>query len=103
MAEKQRIEENISFITSMDPELGEAVRKEYDRQCRNIELIASENIVSPTVMAAVNVLTLQRIWQSSAYASCSAQSMQTYSRTPAHRQTWLFIRHCASRATRFSA
>ena len=39
MAEKQRIEENISFITSMDPELGEAVRKEYDRQCRNLSLI----------------------------------------------------------------
>ena len=56
MAEKQRIEENISFITSMDPELGEAVRKEYDRQCRNIELIASENIVSPTVMAAMGTV-----------------------------------------------
>lgn len=37
-------------------ELGEAVRKEYDRQCRNIELIASENIVSPTVMAAMGTV-----------------------------------------------
>lgn len=56
MAEAKRIEENISFITSMDPELGEAISKEYARQCRNIELIASENIVSPTVMAAVGTV-----------------------------------------------
>lgn len=56
MAEAKRIEENIAFITSMDPELGEAVRKEYDRQCRNIELIASENIVSSTVMAAMGTV-----------------------------------------------
>lgn len=56
MAEAKRIEENIAFITSMDAELGNAVRKEYDRQCRNIELIASENIVSPTVMAAMGTV-----------------------------------------------
>ena len=52
MAEKQRIEENISFITSMDPELGEAVRKEYDRQCRNNELIENQNKESTPDMAA---------------------------------------------------
>ncbi len=56
MSEAKRIEENIAFVTSMDPELGEAIRKEYDRQCRNIELIASENIVSPTVMAAMGTV-----------------------------------------------
>lgn len=56
MSEAKRIEENIAFITSMDPALGEAVRKEYDRQCRNIELIASENIVSPAVMAAMGTV-----------------------------------------------
>ncbi|HBI64805.1 MAG TPA: serine hydroxymethyltransferase [Clostridiales bacterium] len=56
MSEAKRIEENIAFITSLDPELGAAVRKEYDRQCRNIELIASENIVSPTVMAAMGTV-----------------------------------------------
>ncbi len=56
MAEAKRIEENISFITSMDPELGEAIGKEYARQCRNIELIASENIVSPAVMAAMGTV-----------------------------------------------
>ena len=56
MSEAKRIEENIAFVTSMDPELGAAIRKEYDRQCRNIELIASENIVSPTVMAAMGTV-----------------------------------------------
>lgn len=56
MAEAQRIEENISFITDKDPEVGSAIRKEYDRQCRNIELIASENVVSSAVMAAMGTV-----------------------------------------------
>ncbi len=56
MAEAKRIEENMAFISSIDPELGAAVEKEYARQCRNIELIASENIVSPAVMAAMGTV-----------------------------------------------
>ena len=64
MSEAKRIEENIAFVTSMDPELGAAIRKEYDRQCRNIELIASENIVSPTVMAAMGTVLTNK------YAEC---------------------------------
>ncbi|MCB6364745.1 serine hydroxymethyltransferase [Intestinibacillus massiliensis] len=48
----------MEFIKQFDPEIGDAVQAEYDRQCRNIELIASENIVSPAVMAAMaTVLT----------------------------------------------
>ena len=39
-------------------QVGAAVRQEYQRQCRNIELIASENVVSPAVLvAAGSVLT----------------------------------------------
>ena len=50
--------ENMEFISQFDPEIGAAIRAEYDRQCRNIELIASENIVSPAVMATMgSVLT----------------------------------------------
>ncbi len=50
--------ENMDFIMKFDPEVGEAVRAEYNRQRRNIELIASENFVSPAVMsAAASVLT----------------------------------------------
>ncbi|KAI4453541.1 serine hydroxymethyltransferase [Holotrichia oblita] len=36
-----------------DPELGASMKRELDRQRENIELIASENFVSPAVMAAV--------------------------------------------------
>ena len=40
------------FISKFDPEVGEAIQQELMRQRRNIELIASENIVSPAVLAA---------------------------------------------------
>lgn len=39
-----------AFIKEHDPEVGDAIEKELMRQRRNIELIASENIVSPAVM-----------------------------------------------------
>lgn len=39
-----------AFIKEHDPEVGNAIEKELMRQRRNIELIASENIVSPAVM-----------------------------------------------------
>jgi glycine hydroxymethyltransferase len=48
----------IDFIKQKDPVVGEAMQKELNRQRRNIELIASENFVSPAVMAAMgSVLT----------------------------------------------
>lgn len=50
--------DTIGFVKNYDNELGAAMEKELVRQQRNIELIASENIVSPTVMAAMgSVLT----------------------------------------------
>ena len=46
------------FIKQQDPEVGAAVESELQRERRNLELIASENIVSPAVMAAVgSILT----------------------------------------------
>ena len=52
------VKENMEFLSSFDPEVGEAVKAECARQQRGIELIASENFVSPTVMSAVgSVLT----------------------------------------------
>ena len=50
------IKENIDFISSFDPEVGEAVRAELKRQQRGIELIASENFVSPAVLAAMGTV-----------------------------------------------
>lgn len=43
---------DISLIEKTDPEIAEALKKELSRQQNNIELIASENFVSPAVMAA---------------------------------------------------
>ncbi len=50
------IKECMDFLQSYDPEVGCAVRAEYDRQQQNIELIASENIVSPAVLAAASTV-----------------------------------------------
>ena len=50
--------DTIGFVTQADPEVGAAMEAELKRQRGNIELIASENIVSPAVMAAIgSVLT----------------------------------------------
>lgn len=50
--------DSISFVAKYDPEVGNAMEKELKRQRRNLELIASENLVSPAVMAAMgSVLT----------------------------------------------
>lgn len=50
--------EYMDFVSKCDPEVGAAIRAEYQRQCDNIELIASENIVSEAVLAAMgSVLT----------------------------------------------
>lgn len=45
--------DTIGFVTKADPEVGEAMAAELRRQRENIELIASENLVSPAVMAAM--------------------------------------------------
>ena len=46
----------MKFITEYDPEVGAAIEKEYARQQRGLELIASENVVSPAVMAAMGTV-----------------------------------------------
>lgn len=52
------VTELMEFLAKQDPQVGEAVRAEYGRQRRNIELIASENFVSEAVLAAAaTVLT----------------------------------------------
>lgn len=48
--------DTIGFVTGKDEAVGEAMQKEFARQQRNIELIASENIVSPAVMAAMGTV-----------------------------------------------
>ena len=52
------VNEVMKFIENYDPEVGKAIQQEAARQRRNLELIASENIVSePVMMAMGTVLT----------------------------------------------
>ena len=52
------IMDSIGFVSKYDDEVAQAMKEELKRQQRNIELIASENIVSPAVMAAMgSILT----------------------------------------------
>ncbi len=52
------VKEVMDFIAAYDSEVGAAIQAEYARQSRNLELIASENIVSePVMMAMGTVLT----------------------------------------------
>ena len=104
----------MDFITSYDKEVGEAIQAECGRQRRNLELIASENIVSePVMMAMGTVLTNKyaegypgkRYYGGCQYVdvlepiaivprSCLAAITQTYSHTPVHRQIWQYLSLC---------
>lgn len=50
------VKEVIDLITSYDQEVGQAIEAEFQRQSRNLELIASENIVSEPVMLAMGTV-----------------------------------------------
>ncbi len=52
----QDMMDTIGFVNGYDKEVGEALNAELKRQKRNIELIASENIVTPAVMAAMGTV-----------------------------------------------
>ena len=47
------VQEVMDYISGYDPEVGKGLELELARQRRNLELIASENIVSPAVMLAM--------------------------------------------------
>lgn len=52
------IDKTIDFLSEYDAEVGKGIKSELARQRRNLELIASENIVSPAVLAAMgSILT----------------------------------------------
>jgi len=50
------VKQTMDYLIAQDPALGQAVKAEYDRQRRNIELIASENFVSKAVLAAASTI-----------------------------------------------
>jgi len=48
----------MSFLQNTDPQIADLVHREFDRQRKGLEMIASENFTSPAVMEAVgSVLT----------------------------------------------
>ena len=69
----------MDFITSYDKEVGEAIQAECGRQRRNLELIASENIVSEPVMMAMGTVLTNK------YAEGSGQALLR--RLPVCRRT----------------
>ncbi len=52
MSHQETLSLDVQEIEKVDPEIADAILREYDRQKNTLELIASENIVSPAVMAA---------------------------------------------------
>ena len=116
------VREIMDYISSCDEAVGKALYAEYHRQQRNLELIASENIVSPAVMlamgngsdkqvcrrvsgkndimAAARKLTYWKIWQLSGQRSCLVQNMHVCSRIPVQAQNLLYIRRFWSREIR---
>ncbi len=52
------VEQSMKYISAYDPEIARVLNLELQRQRNNLELIASENLVSPEVMAVMgSVLT----------------------------------------------
>ena len=50
------VREVMDYITEQDPEVGKALELELGRQRRNLELIASENIVTPAVLLTMGTV-----------------------------------------------
>ena len=50
---KAYLSQSMTLLADADPQLARAMEQEAERQENNIELIASENYVSPAVMAAM--------------------------------------------------
>lgn len=109
----------MDFITAADPEVGRAIQAEYDRQQQNIELIASENVVSSAVLAAAGTVLTNKYAEGYPgkryYGGCQCVDVvediatqrpqlfgagfAKYSPIPAHRQTTLSTKPSASMAT----
>ena len=51
-----KVTETIEYLKGYDPEIGEAISAEFNRQQQCIELIASENFASKAVMAAMGTV-----------------------------------------------
>ena len=104
----------LNVIRQADPQVADAIEAELNRQRSHIELIASENFVSPAVMAAMGSCLTNKYaegypahryyggwWKTSpatAPSSFLAANTSTCSRIPARRRTRRCISPCSSRA-----
>ena len=96
--------DTIGFVSRFDSEVGAAMEQELGRQQRNLELIASENMVSPAVLAAMGSILTNKYaegYPGKRYygAACLARSTRMCSPTPARRRTWRCILRYSSPAT----
>ena len=74
--------DTIAFVKNADPEVGQAMERELQRQRRNLELIASENLVSSAVMAAMGSVLTNK------YAEGYPLSLIHIYRRKFHRTCW---------------
>ena len=87
--------DTIGFVENYDPELGAAMQRELGRQRQNIELIASENIVSPAVMAAMGSVLTNKYAEGYPghryYGGCQYERRMVVGSfvQPGYRQIWL--------------
>ena len=66
-------------IQAVDPEIAAAIQAEFDRQNSHIELIASENWVSPAVMSAMGSILTNKYAEG--YPGTTAQYSQRFAGT----------------------
>ena len=114
------VQDAMQYLSQLDPEVGASVQEEFARQQRNIELIASENIVSPAVMAAMGTCLTNKYaegypvhrYYGGCYAvdvteelpaSCLAANLPTSSPIPVPTPTWRLSLLWPSRETPFWA
>ena len=86
------VKEIMNYIQEMDPEVGAGILAEYERQQNNIELIASENILSTASMVAMGTVLTNKYAEGYSgkryYGGCLVLNMPMCSPTPVHRPIW---------------
>ena len=110
------IQQTMDFLSRYDPEVGASIQEEFARERRNIELIASENIVSQAVLLAMGTCLTNKYAEGYPgkryYGGCYAvdvteeiarkrASLPTSSPTPAQTPTWRRSSPSSSPATPF--
>ena len=116
------IQDIMDFLSQADPEVGASIQKEFDREQHNIELIASENIVSKAVLLAMGTCLTNKYaegypgkrYYGGCYAvdvteelargpvSCSTVRTPMSSPTPAPTPIWRRSLPCCSPVTQCS-